>query len=60
MDPTKNAGVNSGPSLLCEPVSLKVAIVIAIATSCDAVILRNRQDLIQSLVPNHYVRNTLI
>ena len=45
-------------SLLCEPVSLRVAI----ATSCDAVSSRNRQDLIHthSLVPPHYVCNKFI
>ena len=41
-------------SLLCEPVSLQVA------TSCDAVSSRNRQDLIHSLVPPHYVCNKFI
>ena len=35
------------------PGSLRVAI----ATSCDAVSSRNRQDLMQSLVPPHYVCN---
>jgi hypothetical protein len=33
---------------------------VAIATSCDAVSSRNRQDLIQSLVPPHYVCNKFI
>jgi hypothetical protein len=37
--------------MLGEPASLRVAI----ATSCDAVSSRNRQDLIHSLVPPHYV-----
>jgi hypothetical protein len=41
---------------LCEPVSLRVAI----ATSCDAVSSRNRQDLIHNLVPPHYVCNKFI
>ena len=36
---------------MCEPVSQRVAI----ATSCDAVSSCNRQDLIHSLVPPHYV-----
>jgi hypothetical protein len=40
---------------LCELISLRVAI----ATSCDAVSSRNRQDLIHSLVPPHYVCNKL-
>ena len=39
--------------LLCEPVLLRVAI----ATSCDAVCSHNKLDLIQSLVPPHYVCN---
>jgi hypothetical protein len=33
---------------------------VTIATSCDAVSSRNRQDLIQSLVPTHYVCNKFI
>ena len=40
---------------MCELISLRVAI----ATSCDAVSSRNRQDLIHSLVPPHYVCNKL-
>ena len=42
--------------MLCEPVSLRDAI----ATNCDAVSSRNRQDLIDSLVPPHYVCNLFI
>ena len=55
---TKCVGTRLGisSSLLCEPWSLRVVI----ATISDADISRNRWDLIQNLVPTHYVCNKFI
>jgi len=46
----------SGQACCVNQYSLRVAK----ATSCDAVSSRNRQDLIYSLVPTHYVCNKFI